>query len=94
MTAETDQPKTELPAELKGADEAVVTFHPQVWKNDYPITGDDTETYTVPLEEVLTDDGELPETNEETERLAWCENAPERAQNWYGPYYVTIDEVQ
>jgi hypothetical protein len=45
-TSDTDDIDIDLAPDLQDATEAVVTFHPQLWKNDYAVTGTDTETYT------------------------------------------------
>jgi hypothetical protein len=84
----------DLVPELQDVTEAVVTFHPQIWKNDHAVTGTETETYTLPIEDVVMADGTLPEDSEATETLAWDEDAPERARKWQGPFYVTIDEIR
>lgn len=71
-----------------------VTFYPQLWVDDRAVTGTDTETYLVPIEKALTDDGELFVDNTDTsDRLARVEEAPGRARNWDGPFYVTLDEI-
>jgi hypothetical protein len=93
MPDDTHQPESSLLPEVKDADEAVVTFHPQMWKNDYAVTGDSV-TYTVPIEDALNDDGEVRTGHGETDVLAHHENAPKKAQNWYGPFYVSIDELR
>ena len=93
-TSDTDDIDIDLAPDLQDATEAVVTFHPQLWKNDYAVTGTDTETYTLPIEDVVLDDGTLPDVSKGTETFAWHEDAPKRARNWQGPFFVTIDEVQ
>jgi hypothetical protein len=93
MPDDTHQSETSLLPEVEDADEAVVTFHPQMWKNDYAVSGDSV-TYRVPIEDALTDDGNLRTEHPDTDALAHHENAPEKAQNWYGPFYVTIDELR
>lgn len=71
-----------------------VTFHPQVWVDDRAVTSTDTETYLVPLEKALTPDGDLVEDDTDTsDQLARVEEAPDRARNWAGPFYVTVDEL-
>lgn len=95
MSDNTSHSETSPPPEIEDADEAVVTFHPQIWHDNRALTSDDTETYTVPIEAALDDDCELLEDDTfESDELAGHENAPERAQNWEGSYYVTIDGVQ
>jgi hypothetical protein len=95
MADNTHQSDVSLAPHLEGATEAVVTFYPQIWRNDRAITGDETETFIVPIEEAVGDDGELLEDSTyKSDELTDNENAPERAQNWYGPSYVTIDEVR
>lgn len=86
----------DLAPELQDATEVVVTFHPQIWRNGYAITGTETETYALPIEDVVLDDGTLPDksSSEPTETLAWHEDAPERARKWQGPFFVTIDEIR
>jgi hypothetical protein len=84
----------DLVPELQEATEAVVTFHPQIWKDDHAVTGSDTETYTLPIEDVAMDDGTLPDDSVATEPLARHADAPERARNWQGPFFVTVDEVR
>jgi hypothetical protein len=91
------QPETTLLPEIEDADKAVVTFHPQIWHCNRALTSDDIETYTVPIEAALDDNGELLEDDTgESDRLAGHENAPERVQNWSknDPYYVTIDGLR
>jgi|AntDeeMetagen134_2_1112570.scaffolds.fasta_scaffold00815_4 hypothetical protein len=39
--AGTDTNDVDLAPEIQGATEAVVTFHPQIWKDDYAVTGND-----------------------------------------------------
>ncbi|EMA56644.1 hypothetical protein [Halococcus thailandensis] len=97
MSDNTRHSETSLSSEIEGADEAVVTFHPQIWHDNRALTSDDTETYTVPVEAALDDNGELLEDDTgESDALATHENAPERAQNWSenDPYYVTIDGLR
>lgn len=93
-TDETDGVDVDLAPDLQGATEAVVTFHPQIWKDDYAVTGSDTETYTLPIEDVVMEDGTLPDDSIATEPLAQHADAPERARNWQGPFFVTVDEVR
>lgn len=92
MTDPTDD--VDLVPELQDATEAIVTFHPQIWKGDHAVTGTDTETYTLPIEDVVTEDGTLPGGSEAAEPLAWHEDAPERARKWQGPFFVTVDEIR
>lgn len=81
----------EIPAD---ATEAVVKFYPQVWSNDYAMTGDPF-TFTVPIDDALTPDGTLVEDcTHESDRLREHENAPEKARKWQGPFYVVISEVR
>lgn len=95
MTDSTHHSETSPAPEIEDVDEAVVTFHPQIWHDNRALTSDDTETYAVPIEAALDDDGELLEDNTgESDRLTDHENAPERVQNWKGPHYVTIDGVR
>jgi hypothetical protein len=94
MTDSTHHSETSPAPEIEDADEAVVTFHPQIWHDNRALTSDNTETYTVPIEAALDNNGELLEDDSgESDALATHENAPERAQNWSenDPYYVTID---
>jgi hypothetical protein len=93
-TDETDGVDIDLAPDLQGATEAVVTFHPQVWRNDYAITGSETETYGLPIEDVVMDDGTLPDGSEASETLAWHDDAPERARKWQGPFFITVDEIR
>jgi hypothetical protein len=93
-TDDADSVDVDLAPELQDATEVVVTFHPQVWRNDYAITGSETETYTLPIEDVVMNDGTLPDGSVASETLAWHDDAPERARKWQGPFFVTIDEVQ
>lgn len=80
--------------ECPNATHVRVTFHPQIWVNDRAVTGTETETYLVPLEKALTDGGELVADNTDaSDRLARVEEAPDRAHNWDGPFYVTLDEL-
>jgi hypothetical protein len=83
MTDSTHHSETSLPPEIEDANEAVVTFHPQIWHDNRALTSDDIETYTVPIEAALDDNGELLEDDTgESDALANHENAPKRAQNW------------
>ncbi|ERJ07442.1 hypothetical protein HLRTI_000484 [Halorhabdus tiamatea SARL4B] len=71
-----------------------VHFHPQIWSDGQAVTGDDTETFYVPREDATDDQGALfSDESPESETLCRHENATERAQNWYGPFYVTLSEV-
>jgi hypothetical protein len=80
--------------EYPNATHVRVTFHPQVWVDDRAVTSTDTETYLVPLEKALTPDGDFVEDDTDaSDQLAWVEEAPDRARNWDGPFYVTVDEV-
>lgn len=80
--------------EYPSATHVRVTFHPQVWVDDRAVTSTDTETYLVSLEKALTPDGDLVEDNTDaSDQLALVDEAPERARNWPGPFYVTVDEV-
>jgi hypothetical protein len=90
--ADTDD--IDLVPELQEATEAVVTFHPQIWKDDYAVTGTNTETYTLPIKDVVMSDGTLPDDSVAPEPLARHADAPERARNWQGPFFVTVDEVR
>ena len=79
MADDTHQSNASLPPEIEDADEAVVTFHPQIWYDNRALTSDDTETYTIPIEAVLDDNGEVLEDDTgESDTLAGHENAPER----------------
>jgi hypothetical protein len=91
----TGQSRTDQARQIEEAEEAVVTFHPQIWHDNRAITSDDPERFTVPIEDALTPEGELLEDDTgESDQLRHHENAPERAQQWDGPFYVTIDEVR
>jgi len=90
------------PAETDATDSAsndqevvVVTFHPQIWKDDHAVTGTNTKTYRVPREDALVPgtDELVPDRSGQSDGLAWHENAPEYAQDWQGPFYVTVEEV-
>jgi hypothetical protein len=71
-----------------------VTFHPQLWVDDRAVTGTDTETYLVPIEKALTDDSDLvADDTDASDQLAWVKEAPDRARNWEGPFYVTLGEI-
>ena len=95
MSEDTHQPETSLLPEVEDVDEAVVTFHPQIWHDNRALTSDETETYTVPIEDVLDDNGELlTDDAGKSDALADHETAPERVQNGDGPFYVTINELQ
>jgi hypothetical protein len=97
MSDNTRHSEPSLSSEIEDADEAVVTFHPQIWHDNRALTSDNTETYTVPIEAALDDNGELLEDDTgESDALATHENAPKRAQNWSenDPYYVTIDGLR
>lgn len=76
------------------AEFAVVTFYPQIWHDNRAVTSDDTEQFEVPINKATDDGGHLlKDCTSATDQLRHCENAPERAQNWYGPFYVEIDGV-
>lgn len=76
------------------AEYAVVTFYPQIWHDNRAVTSDDTEQFEVPINKATDDEGHLLKDNSAaTDQLRNCENAPERAQYWYGPFYVEIDGV-
>jgi hypothetical protein len=80
--------------EYPNATHVRVTFYPQLWVDDRAVTGTDTRTYLVPLEKALTDDGELVADNTgASDWLARVKEAPDRARNWDGPFYVTLDEL-
>lgn len=71
-------------------DMVTVRFYPQVWRDDQALTGDPVE-YELPREDVVDDDGNLPvDDTEHSDRLAWHEDAPDTAQYWSGPFYVTV----
>jgi hypothetical protein len=71
-----------------------VTFHPQIWHNEHAVTSDDTVTFLVPIEKALTLDGKIvADDTDASDQLAWVEEAPDLAQNWSGPFYVTVDEL-
>lgn len=77
---------------------AEVRFYPQHWVY---IAGDaqacesaekDPVTFTVPVEAVLADDGEIvPDDSSQSDGLRRHENSPEWVQSWTGPFYVTIE---
>lgn len=80
--------------ECPNATHVRVTFYPQLWVDDRAVTGTDTETYLIPIEKALTDDGELfVDNTDASDRLARVEEAPDRARNWDGPFYVTLNEI-
>jgi len=69
-----------------------VSFHPQVWRDNRALTGDPIE-FTVPREDAVNAEGDLYENNSaESDQLRNHENAPEKAQKWQGPFYVTIKD--
>lgn len=76
---------------------ASITFHPQRWNDDYAHDADPKgrTTWRVPLEDVITDEGQLVEDNShESDALRYHERAPVWVKNWSGPFYVTIDTVE
>jgi hypothetical protein len=70
-----------------------VTFHPQIWLDYRVVTSDDLETYYVPLDEAVDEGGIPADDTDASDRLREHEKAPERAQNWQGPFYVTTGEI-
>jgi len=71
-----------------------VTFHPQIWKGDRPVSGSEIRTFVIPFEAATDEDGTLVENNSHaSDQLARHENAPKKASNWAGPFYVTLDEL-
>ncbi len=82
--------------ELEGVTHVRVTFHPQVWYNEYAIKPDDFEAveFIVPLEDALDGDGNLVHDDcSESDKLQMHENAPEAVREWEGPFYITIGEL-
>lgn len=76
------------------ATEAVVKFFPQVWQDDYALTGD-PERFVVPIEDATDEDGFLFEDDSaESDQLRDHENAPKLARTWAGPFYCAITEVR
>lgn len=72
------------------AEYAVVRFYAQVWKNDYAVDVWD-ETYRVPVEDAIGDDGGFLETNTAaSDQLRWHDDAPDRVQNWPETGYVEV----
>lgn len=93
--ADSNATATDSEADLDSATAVIVTFHPQIWRNDHAVTGTETETYALPIEDVLDENGELPESNtDESDELAWHDDAPKRARQWQGPFYVTVGGVR
>lgn len=78
-----------------------VTFQAQEWEDDLPRPADRTPnrvTFTVPYEDGLTADGELPDDDSyESDALAAHENAPDWVNEWVeeseGPFYVQTEVV-
>lgn len=80
------------------AETATVTFHPQIPVDRRLVVPDDTWTFTVPIEEVIDDDGDLLEGNTyESDRLVQHDNAPLIAQEWgkltNWCFRVSIDDI-
>jgi len=83
---------------ISGIDGAYIKarFHPQRWSGDRAVRADrrGKETWFVPLEDALTDDGVLPEDNSyASDGLRSHDRAPLWVKQWDGPFYVTIEEV-
>lgn len=78
---------------VEDATHALLRFHPQVWQNDIPVTGDDTEEFIVPIEDAMNDEGKLVEERTyEADQLRSHPNASEKAAKWPGPFEITIKE--
>lgn len=78
-----------------------VTFQAQEWEDDLPKPADrnpNRVTFTIPYEEALVDDGELPDDDSyEADALAAHENAPDWVNKWLaeskGPFYVQTEVI-
>lgn len=74
------------------ADTVRVKFHPQVWRDNYAVTGDPFE-FCIPRADATDDDGTLlPDNTAASDRLRDHPNAPKKARKWQGPFYVTVDD--
>jgi hypothetical protein len=81
----------------QGLTHAVVTFHPQIPVDRRLVIPDDTWSYTVPIQDVLDENGALLEDDTaESDQLARHENAPEIVRRWGELtdwcFRITIDE--
>ena len=47
--ADSNATATDSEADLDSATAVIVTFHPQIWRNDHAVTGTETETYALPI---------------------------------------------
>jgi hypothetical protein len=79
---------------VTNATKALVTFYPQIWADGKAVTGDDTEQFFVPIEDATNEHGNLLEDDTDaSDRLRRHSNAPQRAKDWTGPFYVTVEPV-
>lgn len=80
--------------ELRSIEGVMVTVHPQIWHDGRAVTSDDVETFYVPIADAVTRSGYLPEeNNDESDQLRDHRNATQRAREWSGPFYCTVDEI-
>lgn len=71
-------------------------FHPQRWHGDYARSADPRgmQTWNVPLEDALDEDGHLVEDNKySSDELRYHDRAPLWVRIWDGPFYVTIEDI-
>ena len=76
----------------------IATFHPQAWIGDQAVEVDpEGETkwdVTGKLESMSEKDRQealVPESYE-ADALRYAEKAPAWATNWYGPFYIEVEE--
>lgn len=73
-------------------DEAVVTFHPQIWVNERAMSGDEPRaTFSIPVEDAMIEGELVADNSRESDTLKDHENAPTWVQEWPGPFYVTVN---
>jgi hypothetical protein len=78
------------PAE--SATHVLAEFYPQVWGSEGALTGIETRTFIVPIEEAVDEDGRLvDDCCEASDVLCQTENAPKKARLWQGPFFVKIN---
>jgi hypothetical protein len=69
------------------------TFYPQAWHNDYAIAVDPEGSVTWTTN--WPDHKPLPSDNDyESDQLARESDAPLWIQNWSGPFYVEVIQIQ
>lgn len=74
------------------ANRVTVTFHPEVWRNDYAYESDDYITYDILLEDATDENGDLfSDRSAESDDLKYHHRAPLGVQHYPGPYSITLD---